>query len=92
LKIKNRSLQKKISSGFDDQKLTACTQGHTNRYDEGLITGTVFNHGAFENFLSGSAENFSINVRMKNKNLCSIDQRMVFNRDHDRDIFFIVRV
>jgi len=91
LKIKNRSLLKKFSSGFGDQKLTACTQWYWNRYDEGLITGTVFNQGTFENFPSGSAENISIKVHLENKNQGSIDQQPVFNRDHDRDELFEIK-
>jgi len=73
LKLKNQSLLKKNSSGFGDQKLTACTQDYRNRYDEALITGTVFNQGSFENFSSRSAENFSIKVHLENKNQGTID-------------------
>jgi hypothetical protein len=45
----------------------------------------IFNQGSLEIFSSGSAENFSIKVRLKNKNQSLIDLESIFNRDPDRD-------
>jgi len=35
---------------------------------------------------------FSIKVRLKNENQGSIDQQPVFNRNHDRNEFFEIKV
>ncbi|WP_321506123.1 hypothetical protein [uncultured Methanoregula sp.] len=85
MKIKNQSLLKKCSSGFDDEKLSTCALVHMAVHDEDPITGTVFNQSLVEIFSSRSAENFSIKVRLKNKNQGFIDLRAVFNHDLDRD-------
>jgi len=37
-----------------------------------------------EIFQSGSAEKFSIKVRLKNKNQSPVDPDQISNRDHDR--------
>jgi len=46
-------------------------------------------HGFFHqrspgNFQAGSAENFSITIRLKKENQSSIDPDRFFDRDHDR--------
>ncbi|MFA4859310.1 hypothetical protein [Methanoregula sp.] len=53
---------------------------------------SFFNHGALKKFPSKSAKNFSIRVRLENKNQRAVDPDPVFNRDRDRAEIFEINM
>ena len=53
---------------------------------------SFFSQGALKKFQSKSAENFSIKVRLKNKNQSPVDPDPVFNRDRDRAEIFEINM
>jgi len=62
-----------------------CTGAQDPLTTESCTGAPIFNQGLPEKFQSGSAENFSIKVRLKISNRSLIDPDHHFNRDRDRD-------